>query len=174
MWHKITGRPIFIIIFVICLDQVTKYMALNSDFLMLGGHYQIIPGFFSIIYVTNTGAAFGILPDATGVLALISFLAFIFLLYHFQKVASGYWERGLAVSLIMGGIAGNLIDRVFRQYVIDFFSFYYQRWEWPAFNIADSAICIGAAIYTLSSLLRADELSHDSGSNLQGMGSPPP
>ena len=137
---------------VIFLDQVSKLAIAGSMQL-----YQSIPviPFFKLTYVHNTGAAFSFLSEAGGwqrwffaALALvISGVIAVWLarLKHHETLLA------VALSLVLGGAIGNLIDRLVYGYVIDFLDVYYQTWHWPAFNIADSAITIGVILMLMES-----------------------
>lgn len=147
-------RWLWLSLLVILLDQGTKYLAENQ--LQL---YQPVPvlSFFNFTLAYNTGAAFSFLADAGGWqrwfflgLAVAVSIGLIFWLRRLR--ANALWE-GFAVALILGGALGNVIDRLWHGYVIDFIDLYYQSWHWPAFNIADSAITVGAALLILQSLL---------------------
>lgn len=140
-------------LFVILLDQGTKYLALSQ--LPLHQPISILP-FFNFTLVYNTGAAFSFLADAGGWqqwfflgLALIVSIGLVFWLRRLPSNAP--WEA-FAVALILGGALGNVIDRVWHGYVIDFIDLYYQGWHWPAFNIADSAITVGVVLLIAQSL----------------------
>jgi signal peptidase II len=134
------------------LDQASK-IAVDSS-MRLYESISIMP-FFNLTYVHNTGAAFSFLAHAGGWQRwLFAGLALII------SIAIGIWITRLkqqevllavALSLVLGGAVGNLIDRVAYGYVIDFLDVYYQSWHWPAFNIADSAICIGVFLMLLES-----------------------
>jgi signal peptidase II len=147
-------RWLWLSLLVILLDQGTKYLAENQ--LQL---YQPVPvlSFFNFTLAYNTGAAFSFLADAGGWqrwfflgLAVAVSIGLIFWLRRLR--ANALWEA-FAVALILGGALGNVIDRLWHGYVIDFIDLYYQSWHWPAFNIADSAITVGAALLILQSLL---------------------
>ncbi|BCL75274.1 lipoprotein signal peptidase [Jeongeupia sp. HS-3] len=144
-------------IVVIVLDQASKHAA-EAAF-SYGDVLPVIPGFFNLTLAYNPGAAFSFLADAGGwqrhfftVLALgVSvFIVLTLRKHHDQKLFS------LALSLIMGGALGNVIDRVLFGHVIDFIQFYYQNWYYPAFNIADSAICVGAALMVWDSFRKKE------------------
>lgn len=141
---------------VIIADQLSKWWILSS--FRLYESREIIPGFFNLVYVTNTGAAFSLLADVdspwrhyfflgVGVIAIIGLTAGYFIFRRENK-----WY-GPAFACIAGGAAGNLIDRVRLGAVVDFFDVYIRDYHWPAFNIADSAICIGAGIFIVLSIL---------------------
>ena len=157
-WKRFWNLPALTIALTVCFDQWTKSIIVNVEALDIGGRIEVIPNLFHIVHVKNTGAAWGILPNATPLLAVISAIAFIVLLIYYPQLAAGFTERGIAVSVMMGGIAGNLIDRVWRNAVVDFLSFTYKSFEWPSFNVADSAICTGVVLYSISSLIRTDEV----------------
>ena len=137
---------------VVILDQVSKLAIAGSMQL-----YQSIPimPFFKLTYVHNTGAAFSFLSEAGGwqrwffaALALvISGVIAVWLarLKHHETLLA------VALSLVLGGAIGNLIDRLVYGYVIDFLDVYYQTWHWPAFNIADSAITLGVILMLVES-----------------------
>jgi signal peptidase II len=130
-------------------DQLTKWLVVSS--IGPGESIVVIDGFFQIVSWRNTGAAWGIFQDYNTLLAVVSILT-ILVLYLFRH--SFQLQRNssrIALGLIIGGIIGNFIDRVRVGYVIDFLDFYVGRFHWPAFNVADSAICIGVALYILVS-----------------------
>ena len=118
---------------------------------------DILPGFFSIVHVRNTGAAWGILRGQTMLLAILSVGVGAGIVLRFRQLVEGHRERVWALGLVLGGIAGNLVDRVLWGSVIDFLSFYYRSFEWPAFNVADSAISCGVGLFVLSSLMRKQD-----------------
>ncbi len=139
-----------IILCTIVFDQLTKAWIVDS--LRLYESVAIVPGFFNLVYVTNTGAAFSLLANfdspwrhyfflGVGSLAMVG-LSIAYL--KLRKVNKYYT---LALALIAGGAAGNLVDRVRFGAVIDFLDLYVGRYHWPAFNVADSAICIGAGLF---------------------------
>lgn len=145
-------------VFAVCvtLDQITKQAVLNR--FVLGESLEIISGFFSLTYVRNKGAAFGFLHSAPESFREPFFLAVpilaIFVLgYLYYQTKSEDRLSAWALSLILSGAAGNLIDRVRFGYVIDFLDFYYVQWgHWPAFNVADIAIVVGVTLLFLQSL----------------------
>jgi len=140
---------------VVAADQLRKWLVLSTFHLYESR--EIIPGFFNLVYVTNTGAAFSMLADVAspwrhyfflgvGMAAIIGLTAGYFVLREEHR-----WY-GPAFACIAGGAAGNLIDRLRLGAVVDFLDVYIGDYHWPAFNIADSAICVGAAIFILVSL----------------------
>ena len=132
---------------VIILDQVSKFIIAASI-----GFYESVPvigGFFNLVHVRNRGMAFGLMnrPDAgISLYFLIAITIIAVLLIIIWSVRLKHEERGLlfGLSLILGGAVGNLIDRIRLKEVIDFLDVYLGSYHWPAFNIADSAITIGA------------------------------
>lgn len=138
---------------VIALDQVGKYLISSS--MQLHESIEIAP-LFNLTLLHNTGAAFSFLSGAGGwqrwfftVIALG--ISAVIVLWLKRLPAADKWQAA-ALSLIMGGALGNVIDRVRFGYVVDFLDFYYRQWHWPAFNIADSAITVGVAILVLVTL----------------------
>jgi signal peptidase II len=137
---------------IVVLDQLTKLIVHRTMAL-----YQSIPlidGLFNLTYVRNTGAAFGIFAGSAEVfrrpfLILVSILASGFIVSLLKRLADG--ERGLimALTFVLGGAIGNLVDRIFYGEVIDFLDVYWRDYHWPAFNIADSFITVGVAIALL-------------------------
>jgi signal peptidase II len=141
-------------IIIILADQFTKTLIL--------GYYKLgdstpVTSFFNIVRVHNSGAAFSFLANAGGwqrwFFTGIGAVATIFILWmlrshHAQKLFA------FALACILGGAIGNVIDRLLHGYVVDFLDFYVKGWHWPAFNIADSAIFIGAACLILDEILR--------------------
>jgi signal peptidase II len=152
-WKMVLGWVVTILV----LDQLTKFIVDRT--MSLHESIPIIDGFFSLTYVRNTGAAFGIFSGAhenfrLPFLILVSVLALGFVVVMLKRLRDE--EKGLitALSLIIGGAIGNLIDRVLYGEVIDFLDFYWSHYHWPAFNVADSCITIGVLI-TLFYLIRA-------------------
>ena len=138
---------------IVALDQASKIAVLRS--LRVYESVPIIKGFFNMVHVRNRGMAFGFLnrPDMNfgfWVLVLATILAIILLLFWFftMKDESNWITFGL--SLILGGAVGNLIDRLRLHEVIDFLDIYVGNYHWPAFNVADSAITVGAFMVALS------------------------
>jgi signal peptidase II len=144
-----------VIALLIAADQLTKYLVIA--YIDPADPVSVVPGFFQLVYVRNPGAAWGILGGRTGLLAVISGVVFVLMFVNYRRFAEGWAERGFAITLLLGGIAGNFIDRMWRDGgVVDFLRVYYGSWEWPSFNVADSAICIGMGIYFLSSFIRPE------------------
>ncbi len=140
---------------VLALDQFTKWLVLRDIF--LGDEIPIIPGFFNLTYRVNTGAAWSMFTGNNAVLATVA-LAALVVLYLTRHHFSAHRLIGqFAYGLIFGGIIGNLTDRLLpgRHAVVDFLHFYMARrgtfdfYDFPAFNVADSAICTGVALIFL-------------------------
>lgn len=137
---------------LILIDQVSKIVI--EHYLTRGQRIPVIDGFFNITFITNKGAAWGIMPGFGWLLLAIA-VAVVFASFYFMRwLTEGWNERYYALFIIISGVIGNSIDRVWRGEVVDFLDFYALDWHWPAFNIADSAICIGVAIYFISVFLR--------------------
>ena len=130
---------------VIILDQITKYYA--SQELVLYQAVHIVPG-FNLTLMHNTGAAFSFLSQAGGwqrcfFIGLASLISIAIIVWMYDLPANKRWLLA-ALALVLGGALGNVCDRVILGYVVDFIEVYYKDMYWPAFNIADSAIFIGA------------------------------
>ncbi len=133
-------------VMVLLLDQVSKIAVVRS--FVPWESVPLIEGFFNLVRVHNTGAAFGFMnnPDSTaqlwffGVAAVVAGMI-IFFIAKTEKSESPLFFS--ALGFILGGAAGNLIDRVHYKYVVDFLDFHISGWHWPAFNVADIAICLG-------------------------------
>ena len=135
---------------IIILDQVTKQWVTMQFY--LGESVPVIPGFFNFAYVRNTGAAWGMLGGLNGLLVGLSLGVLLILIFFRRSFLTDTLIHRLALAFMIGGIVGNLLDRVRLQYVVDFFDFYWRIHHFPAFNVADSAICIGVGLYMLSTL----------------------
>jgi signal peptidase II len=138
-----------IALFVIALDRITKRAIANR--LSLHGSITVIPGFFRIIHAENPGAAFGIFADSpaqwkTGLLIGFSIIALLIVSVLLWKNGPSMTSTGIGLSLILGGAIGNLWDRLVSRRVVDFLLFYIGPHQWPAFNVADSAIVVGAVL----------------------------
>ena len=138
---------------VIALDLATK--AIASSYLVLFQPVEVFPG-FNWRLMHNTGAAFSFLSDESGWQRwLFSFIAIAvstgIIIWLKRLQASQLW-LAISLTLILGGALGNLWDRITLGYVVDFIELYYDRWAWPAFNIADSAISVGAVLLIIDSI----------------------
>jgi signal peptidase II len=139
---------------VLLADQLSKFVVRAT--IPFGDSVPVWPGCFSLTLVGNTGAAWGMFQGRNNALVALSIATLVVMFVFRKSFATSLPMQKLAVGLILGGIFGNLIDRVWHGQVIDFLDFY---WEfpsgvkrWPAFNVADSGICAGAFLYMLSAL----------------------
>ncbi len=140
---------------IVAVDQITKIWAAST--LSLGGPEITLGLGFHFTYVRNTGAAFGILPNSTLVLGVLSAVVSLFLVvYLWRSAAQMPRLQYAALTLILGGALGNMIDRFRLGYVIDFIHFYLPNFNYPVFNLADSAVVIGAGLLIIASF-RADD-----------------
>ncbi|MGE5236552.1 MAG: signal peptidase II [Acidobacteriota bacterium] len=150
---------------VALLDQLTKALVVSS--FPLGAERVVIPGLFSLVHTRNRGIAFGFLGSSGPVvqIVLLAVVALVVLLLARQLARSGTDAvTGAGLALVLGGAVGNLIDRVMRGEVVDFLDFYlriggHER-HWWAFNLADSAITVGAIGIVLAELLRPARREH--------------
>lgn len=139
---------VFIIFLCIILDQISKFIVnLKLD---VEDSYELIENFYYITYYKNTGIAFGMFPGAKIVIISVSILLLLVLLYELKKF---YKEKITALSFcfLIGGLIGNLIDRIYLGYVRDFLDFNPFNLNFPIFNISDACIVIGAILLILSS-----------------------
>jgi signal peptidase II len=139
---------------IVAVDQSTKtFIERLFDY----GDVHPVTGFFNLVLTYNKGAAFSFLAGASGwqkqFLTVVGIVASLFIVYLLARHGT---QRlfSLALSLILGGAIGNVIDRLAHGHVIDFLDFHYAGWHWPAFNVADSAIVCGAALLIADELLR--------------------
>jgi len=140
-------------LFIVCLDQVSKIAVLKN--LRIYESVPVIKGFFNWVHVRNRGMAFGFLnrPNMDfgfWILVSATVLAIVLLLFWFYRMKDESNWTTLGLSLILGGALGNLIDRVRLHEVIDFLDVYVGPYHWPAFNVADAAITVGAFMVGLS------------------------
>jgi len=140
---------------IVVVDQLTK-LAVERSF-AFGERLAIVPGLFDLTLVYNRGAAFSFLAGASGWqrwfftalgIAAAAFIVWLLARHGSQRLFS------FALALILGGALGNVIDRVARGQVVDFLLVYWQRFHWPAFNVADSAITVGAVLLIVDELRR--------------------
>ena len=139
-------------LFVVLLDRWTKRLVAAR--IAMYTHIQVIPGFFRITHTENTGAAFSLFADSpshwkTAMLISFSVVAMIVVSVLLWKQSRALTMTGIALSLILGGAVGNLWDRVASGRVVDFLLFYVKTYQWPVFNLADSAIVVGASLLVL-------------------------
>lgn len=151
-WSKV-GRWYLLAVLIIVLDQLTKQWVSSS--FSYGESLELLP-FLNLTLVHNMGAAFSFLSDAGGwqrwFFAIVSLLVSVVLIVWLSRLPARQYLLATALALVLGGAVGNLWDRVFLGYVVDFVVVYYQKYHWPAFNVADTAITIGAILLILESL----------------------
>lgn len=139
---------------LIVLDQWTKHIVLGA--LHEGVPVPVIPGFLNWLLAYNTGAAFSFLADAGGWqrwgFSVLAVVISAVLAGWLARTPRGDWLTALPLALVIGGAIGNLIDRLRFGHVVDFIQVYHQDWAFPAFNVADSAISVGAVLLALASL----------------------
>jgi signal peptidase II len=155
------GKPSFLPLVlwgagVVALDQLSKWFIVAN--FLLHDSREVIPGFFSLTYITNTGAAFGILAGQHSTLRQVFFVAvagvaLAVIILGWRQLCGEQRLMPHALGLIAGGAVGNLIDRLRFGAVIDFLDFYVQDHHWPAFNVADAAITVGVGLFLLGSML---------------------
>ena len=131
------------------LDQVTKVLVMLK--LPMGSQVPLIPGLLNLVHIHNKGAAFGLFSGWSAEFAWLFFVAttglvLVVLGYLLWRLPDDHWPAALGYSLILTGALGNLIDRVRLGEVVDFIDVYWGRYHWPAFNVADSLVCVGAAV----------------------------
>jgi signal peptidase II len=143
--------PLLVALFVVLFDQASKEWVRGA--FALHESVPLVPGFFNLTYIRNTGAAWGLFSGqnlALSVLAVVMLVALV--LFRRKLLPPGRLHR-IALGLLCGGIVGNLFDRLRLDYVTDYLDFYAGGWHFPAFNVADAAICVGVGIYMLGTLL---------------------
>ena len=138
------------ILLLVALDQATKHVVRAS--FALHEFRPVIPGFFSLTYVQNRGAAWGILSGWGFLLVALAVVMLVVLARYRAKIFGDGLLGRIAFILLSGGIIGNLIDRAVLGYVVDFLDFYAGQSHFPAFNVADSCICVGVGLYMVASL----------------------
>ena len=139
-----------IALFVILLDQITKWLIVSK--MNLGDSIPIID---NILYITshrNRGAAWGILQGQMWLFYVITIIVIVAIMYYMQKAAKGKWLLGVSLALMLGGAIGNFIDRVVRKEVVDFIHTYIFTYNFPVFNIADSALVVGVVVLMIQML----------------------
>jgi signal peptidase II len=140
---------VFVILPLYVLDQVTKQLVLNR----LGFHevIPVIDGFFNLVHYTNTGAAFGLFQQWPAFFLILSLAALAVLATLAWRGALRTIPARFGAALLVAGIFGNVTDRLLYGHVIDFLEFYVGQYYWPAFNVADSCICVATALFLWAS-----------------------
>ncbi len=153
--HASIGSWLALAAGIVGLDQATKYAIAGT--LAFGERIAVLPGFFDLTLVYNRGAAFSFLADAAGwqrwFFIALGALAAVFIVWLLRRHGE---QRlfALALALILGGAIGNVIDRIVHGHVVDFVLLHWRGLHWPAFNVADSAITVGAALLVFDELRR--------------------
>ena len=132
---------------ILALDQATK-LYVDANF-RLHESMPVIHGLFNLTYVRNKGAAFGIFADSAVRIPFfitVSIVAMLGILWYIRRIRNDQKLAVFSLSLVFAGAFGNLIDRIRLGEVIDFLDVFWQRYHWPAFNVADSAICVGVTL----------------------------
>ncbi|MFJ8530611.1 signal peptidase II [Bacillus pseudomycoides] len=145
-----------IALFVIAIDQISKWFIVKN--MELGTSIPIID---NVLYITshrNRGAAWGILENRMWFFYIITVVFVGFIVFYMKKYAKTDKLLGISLGLILGGAIGNFIDRVFRQEVVDFIHVYIFSYNYPVFNIADSALCIGVVLIIIQTLLEGKKM----------------
>ena len=145
---------------ILVVDRLAKLTVERR--IALHDSISIIPGFFKITHVENTGAAFGLFADSPSewkiaVLILFSLVALLIVSALLWKNSHAMSSTGIGLAMILGGALGNLWDRLVSGHVVDFLLFYLGQYQWPAFNVADSAIVIGAGLLVFEILFAKAE-----------------
>jgi len=140
------------------VDQVSKYAARSC---LPSGPITVVPQLFDLRYVQNTGAAWGMLEGLNDWLVILSLVMLTLILVFHRSILIDTLTHRLAAGLMIGGIVGNLLDRVRLGYVVDFLDFHLGIHHFPAFNVADASICTGVGLYILTQFFRRPEESAD-------------
>ncbi len=154
-WSRVrTPLTVWTVTIVFILDQLTKWAVI--EYISMGDRVQVMP-YFDLVHTKNRGAAFGMFHESTGLFRLFFFggvtiLCLYLLLRWLSETPLGDKFSRFLLSLILGGALGNLLDRIVFGEVTDFVDWYYGSYHWPAFNIADSAITVGATWFVLQIL----------------------
>lgn len=141
---------------ILAVDQFTKLLVVDA---WPPGHagVAVIPGFFRLVHFRNTGGAWGLLGGFPWFLTAFSIVAVLFIVWRGRWLVEGSRCRAVLIACILGGILGNLVDRLARGEVVDFLLFYLGKFAWPAFNVADSAICVGVFGFVLVTLFAPEK-----------------
>lgn len=152
-----SARSFYLLIaaLVVVLDRAAKWAVAKN--ISLRDNIQIIPGFFRLTHLENRGAAFGIFDDSPSewkiaALIMFSIVALAIVAVLLWRNNHSMSSTGIGLALILGGAVGNLWDRLLSGRVVDFLLFYVGQYQWPAFNVADSAIVVGAGLLVIEIL----------------------
>lgn len=144
-----------IALITVLLDQVIKYLVMNN--MALHQEIKLIPNFFSLYYLKNTGAAFSILGNKTILLILVSIFCLIIIKNAIKKLKRTNTLNIISLGIMTGGIIGNLFDRVLYKSVIDYLSFNIFNYSFPVFNLADIGITVGAILLIIDLMIEEKE-----------------
>ena len=163
--HAMRRLHFLIAVSIVFLDRVAKWVIAKE--IPLHDSIQVIPDFFRLTHVENRGAAFGLFAESPSewkiaVLVLFSIVALLIVSALLWKNSHSMSTTGVGLSLILGGALGNLWDRVVSGRVVDFLLFYVGQYQWPAFNVADSAIVVGAALLVYEILFTKSSTAENS------------
>lgn len=151
-------RWLWVALIVLVLDRLTKF---SAQYFLLAYSPVHITSFFNLTLAYNKGAAFSFLGNASGwqsiFFALLAIVVSVILLVWLQRLTRYQWWLGVALTLIIGGALGNFCDRIYYGHVIDFLQFHAAEWYWPVFNVADSAICIGALMVIAEAVFKRNQ-----------------
>lgn len=142
---------LFVVLFLVCIDQYSKQVIVT--YISLAEKREVIPDFFYITNVRNTGAAWSLFEGQKYLFVVITIGAIIGFSYLLLKDSKQPLINKVSYLLIIGGAIGNLIDRVINAYVVDFLDFYIFGYDFPVFNLADVFLTVGVGLYLLSILL---------------------
>ena len=146
----------FITLPLYLLDQVTKWLVLR--FISTDEFVPVIPGFFYLVQVHNTGAAFGMLKNNNLFFMILASVALVLVAIFARRGAFADAPSRVGAALLVSGVLGNLTDRILHGYVVDFLDLILPWYgHWPAFNVADSAICAAAALFLISGFLASEK-----------------
>ncbi|MFD1038061.1 signal peptidase II [Virgibacillus byunsanensis] len=140
-----------IALIIIVIDQLTKWAIIKT--MDLGEQITVIDNFFYITSHRNSGAAWGILEGQMIFFYIITTVVIIGIVYYMQRYAKDSRLLVISLSLVLGGAIGNFIDRLFRKEVVDFFDFIIIRYDFPIFNVADSALVVGVGLIIIATIL---------------------
>lgn len=162
--HAMRKYHFLMAVLVVLLDRVSKWLVASN--INLNDSILVLPGFFRLTHVQNSGAAFGLFADSASewkvsILVVFSVLALVVVSALLWKNSHSITSTGVGLSLILGGAVGNLWDRLFSGHVVDFFDFFLGSYHWPAFNIADSAIVVGALLLVAEILFAKSPAEQD-------------
>tara|TARA_Y100000992_G_C21236239_1_gene478225 strand:+ start:509 stop:979 length:471 start_codon:yes stop_codon:yes gene_type:complete len=141
--------PFILGVLILLLDQWTKYLVKTN--LFYGESISIIDGFFNLVFIKNDGAAWNIMSGQRLILVLISSLILLFLIFKGYEFFSAKKIHRITYGMLLGGISGNLVDRILTGKVIDFLDFQIGTYHYPSFNIADACICVAVILYFITS-----------------------